>query len=73
MKEDKTRDRENPLVSICCLTYNHESFIRDALDGFLNQKTSFPFEIVIYDDASTGRLILSGNMSGGFQGVFVPC
>ena len=55
MKEDKTRDRENPLVSICCLTYNHESFIRDALDGFLNQKTSFPFEIVIYDDASTDR------------------
>lgn len=42
-----------PLVSICCITYNHESFIQDAIDGFLMQKTSFPIEILIYDDAST--------------------
>ncbi|WP_321532015.1 glycosyltransferase [uncultured Desulfuromonas sp.] len=43
----------DPLVSICCTTYNHESFIEDALKGFLIQKTSFPFEILIRDDAST--------------------
>jgi glycosyltransferase involved in cell wall biosynthesis len=43
----------NPLVSICCITYNHENFIRQALDGFLMQKTSFPIEIIIHDDAST--------------------
>jgi glycosyltransferase involved in cell wall biosynthesis len=42
-----------PLVSICCITYNHEKFIREALDGFLSQETSFPIEIVIHDDAST--------------------
>lgn len=42
-----------PKVSILCLTYNHEKFISEALDGFLNQKTSFEFEIVIHDDAST--------------------
>lgn len=41
------------MVSICCLTYNHEKFIRQALDGFLMQQTYFPFEIVIHDDAST--------------------
>lgn len=41
-----------PLVSICCITYNHEKFIRAALDGFLIQQTSFPIEIVIHDDAS---------------------
>jgi len=40
-------------VSICCITYNHEFFIRDAIRGFINQKTSFPFEILIHDDAST--------------------
>lgn len=44
-----------PLVSIRCLAYNHERFIADALDGFLNQETNFPFEIVIHDDASTDK------------------
>ena len=42
-----------PLVSICCLTYNHAPFIRKCLDGFLMQETSFPVEILIHDDAST--------------------
>lgn len=42
-----------PLVSILCATYNHVEFIEDALKGFLGQVTSFPFEIVIRDDAST--------------------
>ncbi len=41
-----------PVVSVCCLTYNHERFIRECLDGFLMQKTSFPVEILIHDDAS---------------------
>ena len=41
-----------PLVSICCITYNHEQFIREAVDGFLMQKTDFPIEIIIHDDAS---------------------
>lgn len=45
-------DKE-PLVSICCITYNHENYIRDAIEGFLIQNTSFPFEIIIHDDAST--------------------
>lgn len=46
---------DSPLVSICCLTFNHEPYIRECLDGFLMQKTSFPFEILIHDDASTDR------------------
>ena len=44
-----------PLVSIKCLTYNHEKYISQALDGFLMQKTNFPFEIVVHDDASTDK------------------
>lgn len=43
----------DPMVSICCITYNHEKFIREALEGFLMQKTDFPFEILVHDDAST--------------------
>lgn len=42
-----------PLVSVVCTTYNHEIFIDDAIRGFLIQKTRFPFEIIIHDDAST--------------------
>jgi len=41
------------IVSIVCATYNHERFVGDALNGFLAQKTTFPFEIIIHDDAST--------------------
>lgn len=46
---------EKPLVSICCITYNHEKYIRDALEGFVMQETNFPFEVLIHDDASTDR------------------
>ncbi len=42
-----------PVVSICCITYQHKNFIRDALEGFLMQETTFPVEILIHDDAST--------------------
>ena len=42
-----------PLVSICCITYNHTQFIRKCLDGFLMQETTFPIEILIHDDCST--------------------
>jgi glycosyltransferase involved in cell wall biosynthesis len=42
-----------PLVSVSCITYNHEKFIREAIEGFLMQKTTFPIEILIHDDAST--------------------
>lgn len=46
-------DIQIPLVSINCLAYNHEKYIEDTLVGFLIQKTLFPFEILIHDDAST--------------------
>lgn len=46
---------QEPLVSICCITYNHEKYIRDAIESFLMQETDFPFEIIIHDDASTDK------------------
>jgi glycosyltransferase involved in cell wall biosynthesis len=41
------------MVSISCITYNHENYIKDALDSLLMQKTNFKYEILVYDDAST--------------------
>ena len=44
---------DNPLISIVCMTYNHAANIRHALDGFLKQKTNFPYEICLGEDGST--------------------
>ena len=44
---------QKPLVSVVSITYNHEPYIRDCLEGFLMQKTTFPMEIIVHDDAST--------------------
>ncbi len=46
-----------PLVSICCISYNHEKYIKDAIEGFLLQKTTFPIEIIIHDDASNDNTV----------------
>lgn len=43
----------SPLVSIICIAYNQEKFIKQTLDGFVSQETDFPFEVLIHDDAST--------------------
>lgn len=47
--------KQEIMVSICCITYNQESYIRDALEGFLKQETDFAYEVLIHDDASTDR------------------
>lgn len=44
---------DSPLLSIQCLVYNHEPFLRQCLDGFVMQQTTFPFEAIVHDDAST--------------------
>ena len=41
------------MVTIASTTYNMEAFIAEALDSWLAQKTSFPYDIVISDDGST--------------------
>jgi glycosyltransferase involved in cell wall biosynthesis len=46
---------ENPTISIVCAAYNHERYIDDAIKGFLMQKTSHKYEIIIHDDASTDK------------------
>lgn len=42
-------------VSILCPTYNQEKYIRQSLEGFVMQKTNFPFEVIVHDDASTDK------------------
>ena len=44
-----------PLVSIKMLAYNHENYIRQAIESCVMQQTSFPYELVVIDDASQDR------------------
>ena len=41
------------IVSVCMITYNHEKFINEAIEGVLMQKTNFPIELIISEDCST--------------------
>lgn len=43
---------KDPKLSVILITYNHEKYIRRALDSVLSQETDFPFEVVIGDDCS---------------------
>lgn len=45
----------NKKLTIISVTYNHENFIREALDGFVMQKTNFLFEVIVADDASVDK------------------
>lgn len=44
-----------PLVSVKMITYNHELYIAQAIEGVLMQETDFPIELVIGEDCSTDR------------------
>lgn len=42
-------------VSVICTSYNYQDYIRTALESFVNQKTNFPYEIIVVDDCSTDQ------------------
>ena len=44
---------ESVMVSVLCTAYNHEKWIKDAIEGVLEQQTDFKYELIIHDDAST--------------------
>ena len=44
---------DEPFVSICCLSYNHKYYLRQCIEGFMMQKTNFPFEVLIQDNYKT--------------------
>lgn len=42
-----------PLISCCIITYNHASYIEQAIESVLAQQHQYSFEIIIADDCST--------------------
>jgi len=43
---------KKPAVSVVMITYNHEDYIQEAIEGVLIQKTDFNIELIIANDAS---------------------
>ena len=41
------------MVSVMCTAFNHKEYVREALEGMVNQQTDFDYEILINDDVST--------------------
>lgn len=41
-----------PKVIVICTTYNHEKFLAETLEGFVTQKTNFPFQVLVGEDCS---------------------
>lgn len=54
---DPTRLTANPLVSVLMITYNHAEYLGEAIEGVVNQRCDFPFELVIGEDASTDETL----------------
>ena len=46
-------NKDIQMVSVCMITYNHEAYIAQAIEGVLTQKTNFPIELIIGEDCST--------------------
>lgn len=55
LQEIIERDKRPPSVTVSMLCYNHEKYVDEAIRGVLMQKTNFPVNIVIHDDASTDK------------------
>lgn len=54
-------DKRNKTISVFMMTYNHEKFIVEALEGIVNQIRNFDVEIVVGDDGSTddtGKILM---------------
>lgn len=66
-------DPDRPAVSIICRTYNHEQHILRALEGFLRQKTTFRFVVIVGDDGSSDRTPeIIEDYARRYPEVFVP-
>ena len=66
-------ERIKPLVMINCITYNHEKYLRDALEGFVMQRADFPFVAIVHEDASTdGTAAILGQYAEKYPDIILP-
>lgn len=64
---------QTPKVSVVSITYNQENLVRETLDSFVAQKTDFPVEFIVADDASTdGTPAIIQEYADRYPGLFRP-
>lgn len=67
---DNTREYT---VSVLCAAYNHEPYIRRALEGFIRQRAGFAFEVLVNDDCSTdGTAAVIREVAAKYPGLIRP-
>ena len=65
--------QNNIMVSVICLTYNHEKYIEKTIQSILNQETDFKFELLIHDDASTdGTKLIIKRYAELYPDIIIP-
>jgi glycosyltransferase involved in cell wall biosynthesis len=70
---DGDTDPRPVLVTVRCITYNQEPYIRAALESFVMQKTNFRFEVIVHDDASTDNTAsILREYAEKYPGIIVP-
>lgn len=61
------------MVTIQCLVFNHEPYIRKCLEGFVMQKTNFRYEAIVHDDVSTdGSVNVIKEFEEKYPGIIKP-
>ena len=66
-------DRQiKPVVSVLMMTYNHGKYLNQAVESVLEQKASFPFELVIGDDCSSDNTLeIAGQLKAKYPEVVI--
>ena len=73
MKLDIMNKDRDVKVTVICVIYNQEKYLPKCLDGLAEQKTNFPFEVVLHDDASTDRSVeIINRYCERYPEIFVP-
>lgn len=61
------------VVTIHCLVFNHEPYLRQCLDGFVMQETNFKFEAIVHDDCSTdGSVTIINEYAEKYPSIIKP-
>lgn len=55
MEFETRTNSEGIMVTVVCITYNHEQYIAEALDSFVRQKTNFKFKVFVGEDCGPDK------------------